>query len=69
MANKKRDHLNDYTDAAREIEIAGVAIKALECMRSVEAARAIKMLHVAQQRHLKRLDAAAAKLGAPYPGA
>jgi hypothetical protein len=62
-----REHLTDYTDAAREIELAGVAIRVLESLRSVEGLRCIKMLEAMQQRQIGRLDSAAAKLGAPYP--
>lgn len=63
-----REHLNDYTDAAREIELAGVAIKVLEGLRSAEGARCIKLLEGMQRRQIPLMDAAAAKLGAPYPG-
>lgn len=63
-----RQYLADYTDAAREIELAGAAIRLLESMRSAEGARCIKLLETAQQRHLVRMDCAAANLGAPYPG-
>ena len=65
-AKKRRAILNEYTDAARQIELAGAAIGVLEMMRSREATNAINSLNRGQQRHLKRLDAAAAKLGAPY---
>lgn len=61
-----RAHLNDYTYAMREIELAEVAVKILEALNSIESRRAIKMLLKLQQRQVKRLDAAAAKLGAPY---
>lgn len=63
----QRKHLEDYTDAAREIELSGAAVSVLEGMRSAEAQRAIKLMHTVQQRRLKHLDAAAEKLGAPYP--
>jgi hypothetical protein len=63
-----RDHLESYTDAAREIELAGVAIRVLEGLRSAEGARCIKLLEAMQRRQIPLLDAAAAKLGAPYPG-
>ena len=62
-----RKALNDYTDAAREIELAGVAIGILETMRSKAAARCIKVLLKNQHSMLTKLDRAAAKLGAPYP--
>jgi len=62
-----RKHLEDYTDAARDIELAEVAIDVLEKMSGATAQRLIKTLKYLQQRALTRLDAAAAKLGAPYP--
>lgn len=63
----QRRILNDYTDAARQLELAGVAINVLEGMNTAEAAKAIKLLERGQQRLVVLLDAAAAKLGAPYP--
>ena len=63
----RRDYLNDYTDAAREIELAGCCISILEGMRGSAATRCIKAMQQEQQRALKRLDAAAVALGAPYP--
>lgn len=63
----RREILRNYTDAAREIELAGVAIDIIEKMRSRESLVAIRALMRAQQRHLKKLDNAAIKLGAPYP--
>ena len=65
-AKQRRKHLSDYTDAAREIELAGVAIKVLEGLRSAEGVRCIKLLEAMQQRQIRALDAAAANLGAPY---
>ena len=65
-AKKRRQYLSEYTDAAREIELAGVAIKVLEGLRSAEGARCIKLLESMQQRQIRLLDAAAANLGAPY---
>ena len=63
---KQREHLNDYTNAARQIELAGVAIRVLEGMNVPEALRAIKTLERSQQKQLALMDAAAEKLGAPY---
>ena len=65
-AKTKRKHLNDYTCAAREIELAGVAITILEGMNCREATTAINALKRRSMNRIKRLDAAAAKLGAPY---
>lgn len=66
----RRKHLNDYSDAAREIEVAGIAVDVLEKLRFTPAVdRCIKLLQAGQQRQLKKLDAAATKLGAPYPKA
>lgn len=62
----QREHLRTYTIAARQLELAGVAINVLEGMNTREAAQAIKTLQRGQQVQLKRLDDAAAKLGAPY---
>ena len=63
---KQRQHLRDYTQAHRHIETFGAAITLLENMLASEAATAIRVLKRGQQRQLKLLDAAAAKLGAPY---
>jgi len=63
---KQRHHLAVYTLAARQIELAGVAIRVLEGMNTREAVQAIRILERGQQVQLKRLDAAAEKLGAPY---
>ncbi len=65
-AKQQRRHLQDYTRAARQIELAEVAINVLEGMDTREALRAIGVLKRGQQKQLKLLDAAAAKLGAPY---
>jgi hypothetical protein len=65
-AKTQRKHLNDYTQAARNIELNEAAIKLLGDLITMEAASAIKVLKRGQQRQLKLLDAAAAKLGAPY---
>jgi len=67
MSTKQRKHLNDYTDAARQIELAGACINVLEMMRGTTAERCIKALRAEQHRSLTRLDKAAERLGAPYP--
>jgi hypothetical protein len=64
---KQREHLRAYTAAARAMELHEVAITVLEGAATIEAARAIILLKRAQVRQLNLLDAAAAKLGAPYP--
>lgn len=64
---KQRAHLEAYTTAAREIELCGVAVTILENLSSPEAAQAVRVLKRGITRQLKPLDAAAAKLGAPYP--
>jgi hypothetical protein len=63
----QRKHLTEYTDAARQIELAGVCINVLEAMRGDIAVRCINALKAEQQRALKKLDKAAERLGAPYP--
>jgi len=62
----KRKYLRDYTCAARNLELAGVALTILEGMNTREAASAVNALQRGQKRQLKLLDAAAAKLGVPY---
>lgn len=64
---KQRESLRAYTAAARALELHETAMAVLETAGTKEAARAIAVLRRAQQRQLKLLDAAAAKLGAPYP--
>ncbi len=64
---KQREHLRVYTAATRAMELHEAAIRVLEGAGTTEAERAIVMLKRAQQRQLVRLDAAAARLGAPYP--
>ena len=65
-AKTKRKHLREYTTAARNLELAGVAVTILEGMNTREATSAVNALQRGQKRQLKLLDAAAAKLGAPY---
>lgn len=71
MSDQKaqRKYLNQYTAAARNIELTAVAIEVLEQVGTNEAQRAIKILKSSQGAELKKLDAAAGKLGAPYPKA
>lgn len=63
-AKTKRKHLNDYTDACRDIELTEAAIGILESVTG--AAGVVATLRRKQRSHLRRIDAAAAKLGAPY---
>ncbi len=62
-----RQHLNEYTAAASNMEIAEAAITMLERCRHPEAQTAIRALKRGQNRQLRLLDASAARLGAPYP--
>jgi hypothetical protein len=63
----QRKHLTEYNDAARQIELAQVCINVLEAMRGNAATRCIRTLKAEQQRALTKMDAAANRLGAPYP--
>ena len=60
----RRKHLDDYTRACRDIELTGVAIEILEGVSN--AASVVTALKRRQQTHLRRIDAAAEKIGAPY---
>lgn len=62
----KRQYLDDYSRALRDIELAGIAIDILEKVRGSQSI--VRMLKNKSISRLKRLDAAAAKLGAPYGG-
>jgi hypothetical protein len=62
----RRKHLNEYTEAARQIELAAVAICVLEGLDGAAAVRCIAALQKEQQRALKRMDRCAEMLGAPY---
>jgi acyl CoA:acetate/3-ketoacid CoA transferase alpha subunit len=62
----RRKYLIEHNDAARQIELSGAAIAILEMMNTRVATKAIQALKRDSQRHLKRLDSSAAKLGAPY---
>ena len=66
--NPKRKILMEYASASRNIELAHAATLLLECMNAPEASKAIAILQRCQQKQLVKLDAAAKKLGAPYPG-
>lgn len=65
-AKTKRKHLNEFTEAHTQIELAEQAINTLERMSGNQPIRMIASLKYLQQRALKRMDAAAEKLGAPY---
>lgn len=60
----RRKYLQDYTAAHRDIELTEAAIGLLE--RVSGTAAVVKSLKRKQQVALRRLDTAAAKLGAPY---
>jgi hypothetical protein len=64
---KQREHLRAYESALRHLELHEAAIRILENLSSPESAQARRALKRGQTRQLKLLDAAAAKLGAPYP--
>ncbi|MEY2875854.1 MAG: hypothetical protein RLZZ373_3225 [Pseudomonadota bacterium] len=61
----QRKALDDHKTACRDIELTEAAITLLE--RVTGSQRAVAALKRSQHRHLARLDAAAEKLGAPYP--
>ncbi len=63
-AKTKRKHLNDYSAACRDIELTEAAIGILE--RVTGANGVVATLKKKQQVQLRRIDAAAEKLGAPY---
>lgn len=63
-AKTKRKHLNDYSHAHRDIELTEAAILLLEKVSNAQTV--VKALKKKQIMHLRRIDAAAAKLGAPY---
>jgi hypothetical protein len=64
----QRDWLNEYGKAVRDIEVSEAAITMLEACSHRAARVAAAALKTGQQVCLRRLDAAAAKLGAPYQG-
>lgn len=63
-AKTRRKHLNDYSAAHRDIELTEVSIGILE--RVTGAASVVATLKKKQNAHLRRIAAAAEKLGAPY---
>lgn len=63
-AKTKRKHLRNYSAAYRDIELTGVAIEILEKVSGTQ--RVIAALNKLQSKQLSMIDAAAAKLGAPY---
>jgi hypothetical protein len=66
---QQRKHLDDYSRALRDIEHTGIAITIIERVSlSRSASAAIGFLKREQRRNIRRLDRAAEKLGAPYPG-
>lgn len=65
-AKTKRKHLDEYWNAARDIELAEVCIRILEGLRDPAGQRCIKALMDGQQRQIKRMDKAAESIGAPY---
>ena len=69
MTDKKtpRQHLEDYTYVLRSMEIQQVAIDLLDHLGTAGSMRAVAILKRDQQVQLRKLDAAAARLGAPYP--
>lgn len=66
-AKLRRKYLVEYGAALRDIELTEAAINILE--RVTGAQRVVTSLKKSQQRHLAKIDAFAAKLGAPYPHA
>ena len=64
LAKVRRKFLQDYSAAHRDIELSEAAIKLLEGVS--DAGKVIATLKRKQQSHLRRLDSAASKLGAPY---
>ena len=63
-AKTKRKHLNDYSHAHRDIELTQLAIDLMERVGNSETI--VKALKNKRHSHLRKMDAAAAKLGAPY---
>lgn len=64
LAGTKRKHLDNYSHARRDIELTKAAIHLLEQVSNAQTV--VKTLKRKQHAHLRRLDAAAEKLGAPY---
>ena len=63
----QRQILVDCIDYAVELERAEMAVEMLERLDYPEARRAVNQLARLQQRLLKKHDAEATRLGAPYP--
>ena len=63
-AKTNRKHLSAYSAAHRDIELTEAAINLLEKVSNAQTV--ISALKKKQHAHLRRLDAAAEKLGAPY---
>jgi len=61
----QRKHLDDYSSAHTDLDLTDAAINLLERVNGT--ARIVSLLKKSQQKHLAKLDAAAEKLGAPYP--
>lgn len=59
-----REYLRDHSKAKRDIELTEVAIGILETVTGMNAV--IAALKRKQQEQLRRIDRAAALLGAPY---
>jgi hypothetical protein len=68
MKKTPRQILQEHDQAVTQIELTEAAIKILERMEGPRVERAVKLLKQDQQFMLKRIDATAEQLGAPYPG-
>lgn len=66
-AKSKRAILLEYQEEVRNLELSEAAINLLEQVQGRAAQRCIETLKRDQCRMVRRLDAAAGKLGAPYP--
>ena len=68
MTTKQRQHLHEYSQYHRDIELTETAITILErTTQTRNVVSVIRRLKQEQQHHLNQLDKAAASLGAPYP--
>lgn len=62
-----RAHLFDHSVAVRDAELTQVAILALERTTSTPGIRRVLIkLQAEQQKQVRRIDAAASEIGAPY---
>lgn len=68
-AKKMRSLLNAYHEGARKMELAEACISLLEILRGEAAQRCIQEMKSVQQEALTQMDAAAERMGAPYPKA